>query len=92
MLSPKPLDEIQPNLVCELLTCMGRATANCYWLHPLGPWEGSKVRISFNFNFKVNFKDVCVLSLTKDTKIYQTRFSFCHLGHAVGAQGVFFQM
>ena len=28
MLSPpKPLDQIQPNLVCELLTCMRRATA-----------------------------------------------------------------
>ena len=24
---PKPLDQIQPNEVCELLTCMGRATA-----------------------------------------------------------------
>ena len=23
---PKPLDQIQPNLVCEFLTCIGRAT------------------------------------------------------------------
>ena len=37
MLSPpKPFDEIQPNLVCELLTCMGRATA-FFWPRPLGP-------------------------------------------------------
>ena len=35
MLSPpKPLSEIQPNLVCELLTCMGRATAIKFVLAP----------------------------------------------------------
>ena len=65
MLSPpKPLDEIQPNLVCELLTWMGRSTSNLFW--PLGPGEGSKCQISFNFNYKVNFKDLytklCVCS------------------------------
>ena len=67
MLSPpKPLDEIQPNLVCELLTRMGRATAFFFGLAPLGPGEGSKGQISFNFNYKVNFKDLytklCVCS------------------------------
>ena len=32
MLSPpKPLDEIQPNLVCELLTWIGRATSTFFW-------------------------------------------------------------
>ena len=65
MLSPpKPFDQIQPNLVCELLTCMGRATAKNI-LTP-GPGEGSKGQISFNFNSKVNFKDfytkLCVCS------------------------------
>ena len=64
MLSPpKSLDQIQPNLVCELLTCMGRATAKK--LGP-SPGDGLKGQISFNFNYKVNFKDfytkLCVCS------------------------------
>ena len=74
---------------------------------PWGPGEGSKGQISFNFNYKVNFKDfflpniVCVLT-NERYKTYQTGFSFCSLGHAPGvglwgaggAQGVkkhFFQ-
>ena len=28
-----------------------------FWPRPLGPLEGSKGQISFNFNCKVNFKD-----------------------------------
>ena len=68
MLSPpKPLDEIQPNLVCELLTWMGRATA-IFFLPPPPPppppGEGSIGQILFNY--KVNFKDfytkLCVCS------------------------------
>ena len=39
---PKPLDEIQPNLVCGLLTWMGCATAHFFWPRPLGPWGGAK--------------------------------------------------
>ena len=67
MLSPpQPLCQIQPNLVRELLTCMGRAKAKKIGPVPLGPWEGSKGQISFNFNYKVNFKDLytklCVCS------------------------------
>ena len=55
----------------------------------LGPGEGSKGQISFNFNYKVNFKDfytkLCVCVLTNERyKIYQMRFSFCHLDHASG--------
>ena len=70
MLSPKPLDEIQPNLVCELLTRMGRAIAD---ILALPPGEGSKSQISLNFNYLVNFKDVlyqtlCVFSQMKDIK------------------------
>ena len=65
MLSPpKPMDKIQPNLVCELLTWMGRATSNLFLAPP--PGDGSKGQISFNFNYKVNFKDfytkLCVCS------------------------------
>ena len=42
MLSPpKPLDKIQPNLVCELLSWMGRATA-IFSPRPLRPWGGVK--------------------------------------------------
>ena len=28
---PKPMDQIQPNLVFELLACMGRTTAKYFW-------------------------------------------------------------
>ena len=49
---------------------MGRSTSNLFL--PLGPLEGSKCQISFNFNYKVNFKDLytklCVFSQMKDTK------------------------
>ena len=37
MLSPpKLLDQIQPNLVCELLTCIGRAKAKSFFAQPTG--------------------------------------------------------
>ena len=42
MLSPpKPLDQIQPNLVCELLTCIGCATSKKYCPTPR---RGQKVQ------------------------------------------------
>ena len=52
------------------------------------PGEGSKGQISFNFNYKVNFKDfytklMCVLT-NERYKTYQTGFLFCCLGHAPG--------
>ena len=55
---------------------------------PWGPREGSKGQISFNFNYKVNFKKfytnfVCVLK-NERYKTYQTGFSFCPLCHAPG--------
>ena len=64
---------------------MGRATAIFL---PWGPGEGSKGQISFNFNYKVNFKDfytklMCVLT-NERYKTYQTGFLFCCLGHAPG--------
>ena len=36
---PKPLDKIQPNLVCELLTCLVPAMA--HFFGP-APWGGAK--------------------------------------------------
>ena len=55
---------------------------------PLGPGEGSKGQISFNFNYKVNFKNfipnfVCVLT-NERYKTHQMGFFFCRLGHALG--------
>ena len=55
---------------------------------PWGIGEGSKGQISFNFNYKVNFKDfmpnfMCVLT-NERYKTYQTGFLFCRLGHASG--------
>ena len=54
---------------------------------PWGPREGLKGQISFNFNYKVNFKIfipnfVCVLT-NERYKTYQTGFLFCRLGHAL---------
>ena len=79
MLSPpKPLDEIQPNLVCELLQLMGRTTAIFFWPSPRGPGEGSKARISINLNSNINFKDVYtklrMFPTNERYKTYQTGF------------------
>ena len=86
---PKPLDEIQPNLVCELLTWMGRATANIFSPRPPGALgRGQKVKYhlvsitkSISKIFIPNF--VCVLT-NERYKTYQTGFSFRRLGHAPG--------
>ena len=66
----------------------GRATSNCFWPRPPGPWGGAKGQISFNFNYKANFKDfipnfMCVLT-NKRYKTYQTGFASCRLDHASG--------
>ena len=53
---PKPLDEIQPNLVCEL-PVNGARNGNFFGPAPLGPGDVSKGHISFIFNYKVHFKD-----------------------------------
>ena len=90
MLSPKPLDEIQPNLMCEF-NMNGVCNSNFFGGHaPGGTGKGSKGQISFNFKYKVNFNDfytkLCVCSyLTNERyKTYQTGFSFCCLGHDPG--------
>ena len=55
---------------------------------PLGPLEGVKGQISFNFNYKVNFKDfyskLYVFSQMKDTKHIRRDFYICPLGRALG--------
>ena len=55
---------------------MGRARAN-FFAPP--PGEGSKGQISFNFNYKVNFKDfhtkLCVFSQMKGTKHIRLDFN-----------------
>ena len=88
MLSPpKLLDEIQPNLVCELLTLMGRAKSNFFFAPPPGALgRGQKVKYhlisitkSISKIFIPNF--VCVLT-NERYKTYQTEFSFSPLGHA----------
>ena len=79
---------------------MGHATAIFFCPNQLGPWGGVKGQISFNFNYKVNFKDFLyqtlrVFSQMKDTKYIRRDFhSFTwimpqgwDLGHW-GAQGV----
>ena len=71
--SKKIFSEIQPDLVCELLTSMAHATVQFFGPHPWGPGEGPKGQISTNLNHKVNFKDflsqtLCVFSQMKDIK------------------------
>ena len=64
----------------------GACNVNPFFAPP--PGEGSKGQISFNFNFKVIFKDfytkLCVCSHKLKIQTYQTGFSFCRLGHAPG--------
>ena len=47
----------------------GASNINFFWPRPLGPGEESKGQISFNFNYKVNFKDfyakLCACFTTK---------------------------
>ena len=58
-----------------------------FWPRPLWPLEGSKGQISFNFNYKVNFKDfyskLCVCSNKCKIQNISDGVFFCHLGHAL---------
>ena len=70
---PKPLDEIQPNLVCELLTWMGCATAQFFWPRNLGPWGGAKRSNIIKFLLQSQFQiflnqTLFVFSQMKDIK------------------------
>ena len=71
---PKPLDEIQPNLVCELLTWIECATAHFSWALP--PGDGPKGQIYLNiikFQLLSQFQrflnqTLCVFWQMKDIK------------------------
>ena len=90
MLSPpKPLDEIQPNLVCELLLKMKCATANFILALPPGALGRSqKVKyllISIAKSISKIFIPNVVCVLTNERyKTIQTGFLFCRLGHSLG--------
>ena len=106
MLSPtKPLDQIQLNLVCELLTCMGRAIAKNLACH-LGPWGGVKRSDIIKFQLQSQFQrflnqTLCVFSQMIDTKhIRQDFYSVAwvmpkwwdlgvHRGHPFNSYGIF---
>ena len=52
---------------------MGRATSNCFWPRPLGPWGGAKRSNIIYFQLQSQFhrflyQNVCVFSQIKDTK------------------------
>ena len=78
--------------MCELLTRMANATAKCFGSPPPGDLERGQnvIKISFNPNYKVNFKDFffnpnCVCLLTNERyKTYKMGFSYGFLGHAPG--------
>ena len=85
----KIFPEIQPNLVCELLTSMAHAAAQLFWSPP--PWaqgRGQTVKYqkismtkSISKIFQPNF--VCLLT-NERYKTYQKGFSFGRLGHTPG--------
>ena len=86
---PKPLDEIQPNLVCELLTWIGCAMAHFFWPRPLGPWGGAKRSNIIKFQLQSQFQrffnqTLCVFSHMKDIKHIRRDF---HLVAWVMPQG-----
>ena len=85
MLSPpKPLAEIQPNLVCQLLTWMGRATAFLA-LPPGTLGRGQMVKYHLSSIIK-SFQRYLYLTLCLCSQTYRMGFSFCHLGHARGVK------
>ena len=93
MLSPpKPLDEIQPNLVCELLTGMGPCNFKPFLAPSPGALgRGQKVKyhlISITKSISNIFVPNCVCVLINERyKTYQMGFSFWTL-RRWGAQGV----
>ena len=81
--------EIQPDLVCELLTSMAHAKAQFFGSQPPGALgRGQKVKyhkISITQSISTIFKPNFACLLTNERyKTYQTGFSFHRLGHAPG--------
>ena len=81
--------EIQPDLVCELLTSMAHATAQFLWSPPPGALgRGQKVKyhkISVTKSISKKYYFVCPLT-NERYKTYQTGFSFHRLGHTPGVR------
>ena len=70
---PKPLDKIHPNLVHELLTWVGHATAHLFWPRTLGSWGGVKrsdiIKIQLQSQFlKIFNQTLSVFSQKKEIK------------------------
>ena len=75
----KKKSEIQPDLVCELLTSMANATAQFFGPAPLGPWGGAKRSNIIKSQSQSKFQrflnqTLCVFSQMKDVK--QIRWDF----------------
>ena len=78
----------------------GACNSNYFGPIPLDPWEGSKGQISFNFNYKFNFKDFLYQTLSafsqmNDTKhirrdFHSVTWEMPQGWGARGAQGVIF--
>ena len=86
---PKPLDKIHPNLLCELLSWMGCATAHSFGPSPWGPGEEVKRSNIIKFQLQSQFKrffnqTLCVNSYMKDIKHIRQDF---HLATWVMPQG-----
>ena len=93
---PRPLDEIQTNLVCESLkknwACNSKITLGPA---PWDPEEGSKDQKSLNYNDKVNSKvfcaKLCLFLQIKDIKHIERDFFLmpgsCPRGVTLGSRG-----
>ena len=69
----KKKSEIQPDLVCELLTSMAYATAQFFGPQPLGPWGGAKRSNIIKSQSQSQFlkfvnQTLCVFSQMQDVK------------------------
>ena len=79
MLSPpKLLDGIQPNMVCEFFTLMGRVKAQFIWPCPLGPGKALTGQLQSQFQ-RFLYQFLRVFS-QKRYKTYQNIYFFKH-GH-----------
>ena len=84
---PKPLDRIQPNLVCELLTLMGHATAH-FLAPPPGVLGGVKRSNIIQFQFQRFFdQTVFVFSHMKSDGIFIWPPGSCPRGGTWGTMG-----
>ena len=89
MLSPKPLDKIQPKWCVSYSHEWGVQQHNYFWPRPLGPWGGVKRSNIFKFQLQSQFQRFFITNFVfvltnKRYKTYQMGFSFYRLGHAPG--------